>query len=68
MPAGPTALTLLLGAAAMACAVLVGMLAWGQSERRACEQVRSRTGLQVRYDDGCQARGWDGQWQHISPR
>jgi len=65
---GPTAVTLLLGAAALACALLAGLLAWGQSERRACEQVRARTGLQVRYEAGCQAQTWDGQWQAISPR
>lgn len=68
MPAGPTVVTLLLGAAALACAALLGLLAWGQSERRACEQVHARTGLQVRYDAGCWARAWDGQWQAISPR
>lgn len=69
MPAGPTAATLLLGAAALACAALAGLLAWGQSERRACEQVHARTGLQVRYDEaGCQAQAWDGRWQAISPR
>lgn len=32
------------------------------------EQVQARTGLQVRYDAGCLAQAWDGQWQAISPR
>jgi len=68
MTAGPTAPLLLLCAAAMACASLVGLLAWGHSERRACEQLHLRTGLQVRYEAGCQAQSWDGQWQAISPR
>lgn len=68
MPAGPTAPLLLLGTAAVACAALAAMLAWGHAERRACEQVQARTGLQVRYADGCQALAWDGQWQAISPR
>lgn len=68
MTAGPTAPLLLLCTAAVACAALAAMLAWGHSERQACEQVHARTGLQVRYADGCQAQAWDGQWQAISPR
>lgn len=68
MTAGPTATVLLLFTAAMACAALAAMMAWGHAERRACEQVQARTGLQVRYANGCQAQTWDGHWQAISPR
>ncbi len=69
MTAGPTAPLLLLCTAAVACAALAGLLAWGHAERQACEKVHARTGLHVRYDEaGCQAQAWDGRWQAISPR
>ncbi len=46
--AGPTAPLLLLCTAAVACAALAGLLAWGHAERQACEQVHARTGLHRR--------------------